>query len=87
MQSKKISIVQAEALPLNDVYPDSFRKDVEKRWRSRDIDFIFNDRIDQLPPDMTGTATTVKGKTITADLFVSLQFCVIPIAEAECIVM
>ena len=72
IQDKKITIVHADALALNNVYPDRFRKDIERRWKARGIELIFNDRIDQLPSNLTGTVTTTKGKSIVSDLFVSL---------------
>lgn len=74
--SKNITIVHNQNLPLNDVYPEKFRKDVLKRWKDdkeRNINFILDDRIDQIPEGEFDSVTTVKGKTIKADLVVSFQ--------------
>ncbi|KAI5124091.1 hypothetical protein M0805_000906 [Coniferiporia weirii] len=69
-KSKPITIVQATSLPLNDAYPDSFRKDVERRWRGRGIEFVFNDRIDGDPGNDFSSVKTAGGKTIEADTLV-----------------
>lgn len=67
---KKITIVQADSLPLNSTYPDKFRKDVLRRWKERDIKFILGDRIDGQPEPST-ELRTANGKTLKADLIVS----------------
>ncbi|KAH8120013.1 FAD/NAD-binding domain-containing protein [Phellopilus nigrolimitatus] len=67
---KKITIVQAGSLPLNDVYPDRFRKDIERRWHKRGIDFIFNDRVEHFPDQTSGSIKTTNGKIIEADIVV-----------------
>jgi len=71
IQKKKITIVHAEERVLNSVYPNSFRKDVEKRLRSHDVKVVHNTRIDDIPSDgLEGNARTADGKTIDSDLVV-----------------
>ena len=67
----EITIVHAESLPLNGVYPDSFRTNVLKRWSKRGINFVFEDRIVEIPEGPITTVTTQKGKKINADIVVS----------------
>lgn len=66
----EISIVHSDPLPLNSVYPDSFRIDVLKRWRKRGIFFVFDDRIIDIPEGPITTVTTQKGEKLNADVVV-----------------
>lgn len=68
---KPITIVHAGDLPLNDTYPEKWRRNLLKRWQERGIDFILDDRIDNIPTEGFTSIQTVKGKTVTADLIVS----------------
>ena len=55
---------------LNSVYPEKFRKDVERRLRARNINVILGDAIEDLTEVVSGV-TTKKGKSIPdADLVV-----------------
>jgi NADH dehydrogenase FAD-containing subunit len=67
-QNKKVTIVHKEDLLLNEAYPKSFRKDVAKSMRKRDIDLVFDDYIDDLDISEAGTIKTRSGKRIIADL-------------------
>jgi NADH dehydrogenase FAD-containing subunit len=64
----KVTIVHSAAEAMNNTYPDKFRKRLEKDFRARGVDFIFNDYIDDF--EQTGTITTRNGKQIGADLVV-----------------
>ncbi|KAI0642896.1 FAD/NAD-P-binding domain-containing protein [Trametes meyenii] len=67
---KKVTIVHSEQLPVNDTYPEKFRKNIERRARQFGIDFIFGDKLD-IPPEGTVGVTTQNGKQIPdADLVV-----------------
>ncbi|KAI0629813.1 FAD/NAD-P-binding domain-containing protein [Trametes polyzona] len=67
---KKVTLVHSEKLLLNDVYPERFRKDLERRARLRGIDLILGDKVD-IPPEGTVGVTTENGKQIPdADLIV-----------------
>lgn len=64
-QSKKITIIHGGKLLLNSVYPDKFRKNIERRVRERNIDIVSGDYVDEFPED--GTTVELKtrnGKTI-----------------------
>ncbi|PAV22087.1 FAD NAD(P)-binding domain-containing [Pyrrhoderma noxium] len=69
----EISIVHSDPLPLNSVYPDSFRIDVLKRWRKRGIFFVFDDRIIDIPEGPITTVTTQKGEKLNADVVVAVR--------------
>jgi NADH dehydrogenase FAD-containing subunit len=66
--NKKVTIVQKEDLLLNEAYPKSFRKDVAKSMRKRDIDLVLGDYIDNLTISEAGTIQTHSGKRLIADL-------------------
>jgi len=68
--SKNITIVHNKDLPLSDIYPDKLRKGVSKNWKDRNIQFIFNDGIDEFPTEGVKSVTTHNGKKITADIVV-----------------
>ncbi|KAI0671198.1 FAD/NAD-P-binding domain-containing protein [Trametes maxima] len=66
--NKKVTVIHGQNLPINNTYPDKFRKDIETRSRQRGIEFIYNDRVDT-PPEGTVGVTTRGGKHIPdADL-------------------
>lgn len=64
--------MHADKQLVNGTYPDKFRRDVEKKLRSRSIDVLLNTRVENIP--INGTNEPVKsvdGKVIEADLVVS----------------
>ncbi|KAI0065708.1 FAD/NAD-P-binding domain-containing protein [Artomyces pyxidatus] len=66
---KTTTIVQSRNLPLHPSYPDRFRSRVEKECRTRGIEFVFEDYLDQeVPKD--GAVTTRSGKRLVADMVV-----------------
>ena len=59
---------------LNSVYPDKFRKDLERRLRARNVDVVLGDAIEDLTESVSGV-TTKNGKSILdADLVVRTPF-------------
>ena len=70
---KRITIVQADYLPLNETYSASFRQNVQKRWEKRNVTFVTSDRIDlnNINRDGQGKVITAKNRAIAADLIVS----------------
>ncbi|KAF8178480.1 hypothetical protein BJ912DRAFT_664608 [Pholiota molesta] len=67
---KKVTIVHGQDLLLNDAYPNCFRKDVAKGLRSRGIEIVLNDWVDELEPSESGVIKTRNGKRIIADLVI-----------------
>lgn len=66
-----MTIVHADRLPLNDVYPDRFRSLVERRLQERGVNFIFDDAIMGDPAiSETSSLKTRNGITIKCDLLV-----------------
>ncbi|KAA1467965.1 FAD/NAD(P)-binding domain-containing protein [Dentipellis sp. KUC8613] len=63
---KPVTIVHSQSQLLNDAYPDKFRKRAEQGVRSRGIELVFNDYIDDWNP--SGAITTRKGKKLDGDL-------------------
>jgi apoptosis-inducing factor 2 len=59
---------------LNKAYPDRFRKDVEARIRTRGVNVVLGDHIDELYAEGAGEVRTRKGVTIKTDLAVSRFF-------------
>ncbi|KAI0917654.1 hypothetical protein AcW1_007197 [Taiwanofungus camphoratus] len=58
---------------LSAVYPDKFRKDIERRCRARGIDVALGEYVDQIPASCTTGLTTRSGRTFTtADLVVPI---------------
>ncbi|TFY70545.1 hypothetical protein EVG20_g2450 [Dentipellis fragilis] len=66
---KPVTVVHSQSQLLNDVYPDKYRKRAEQGMRSRGIELVLNDYIDDWNP--SGTITTRKGKKLNGDLLVS----------------
>ncbi|RDX48829.1 FAD/NAD(P)-binding domain-containing protein [Lentinus brumalis] len=67
---KKITLIHSQDLLLNSVYPDKYRKDIERRVRIRNIDVILGDAIENPVEGVTGV-TTKNGKSIPdADLVI-----------------
>ncbi|KAI0770726.1 FAD/NAD-P-binding domain-containing protein [Fomes fomentarius] len=67
---KKITVIHRANLLLNSVYPDKFRKDVERRLRVRNVEVVLDDAIEDLSETPSGV-TTKSGKSIPdADLVV-----------------
>lgn len=73
LQTKNITIVQANNLLLGETYPEKFRVDLERRVQRRDVNIIFNDTIEGRP-DPKGTLATSKGISLPCDLIVSHAF-------------
>ena len=66
---------------MNSTYPSKFRKDLERKARSRGIDFIFSDYVDTFPePGTPVDLTTRNGQVIKGvDLVVSTHSQTCPI--------
>ncbi|KAI9450584.1 FAD/NAD-P-binding domain-containing protein [Russula earlei] len=64
---KKVTIVHKDGQLLNAVYPDKYRKRLEKDLTSRGIDIVFNDYVDDF--DSTPTVTR-SGRELEGDLVV-----------------
>lgn len=74
LQKKKVTLVHSEKQLLNDVYPDKWRQDIERRVRKRNIDLILGDRLDSFPEPGAVGVTTRNGKQLRdADLIVSFS--------------
>lgn len=70
LKNKKVTILHKGELLLNEAYPKSFRKDVAKSMRKRDIELVLGDHIDDLTISEAGTIQTHSGKRLIADLVV-----------------
>ncbi|PSR70706.1 hypothetical protein PHLCEN_2v13436 [Hermanssonia centrifuga] len=67
----KVTLVQGSSMLLNDTYPTKFRKAIEGKVRSRNVDIIFNDYIDTFPePGDVGVSTRGQNELSDADLVV-----------------
>lgn len=62
--------MHGDRLLLNDAYPNYFRKDVANAVRSRGVDIVLDDHVDDLEPSESGVIQTRSGKRIIADLVV-----------------
>ena len=70
-QKKSVTIVHRDTQLLNSVYPDKWRKDIERRARARNINLILGDSVEDLSSENVNGITTSSGKTIPdADLVV-----------------
>jgi len=69
--SKKITLIHGGRLLLNDTYPDKFRKNIEKRLRSHNVDVVLKEYVDSVPESGTGTVVTGSGKHYEADLIIA----------------
>ncbi|CCM00990.1 uncharacterized protein FIBRA_03038 [Fibroporia radiculosa] len=68
---KKVTVVHSEGMLLNGIYPEKFRKDIERRARGQGIEFVFNDKVDTFPAPGAVGLTTRGGKQFsTADLVI-----------------
>ncbi|KAF9476817.1 FAD/NAD(P)-binding domain-containing protein [Pholiota conissans] len=67
--SKDITIVHANRLLLGDMYPETFRTDVEDRLRRRGVSIIFNDTIEGNAAPK-GTIRTSQGVSLPCDLLI-----------------
>ncbi|KAH8818831.1 hypothetical protein DL96DRAFT_1622092 [Flagelloscypha sp. PMI_526] len=71
---KPVTIVHSSSLILSDVYPERFRRRVDKSIRERNVDIIYNDAIDDIPPfPALDAVRTRNGKHIPADLVLSAR--------------
>ncbi|RPD71640.1 FAD/NAD(P)-binding domain-containing protein [Lentinus tigrinus ALCF2SS1-7] len=67
---KKITLIHKQSLLLNSVYPDKYRKDIERRLRIRNVDLILDDEIEN-PTEGVAGVTTKSGKSLPdADLVI-----------------
>jgi NADH dehydrogenase FAD-containing subunit len=76
--SKGVTILQGDRLLLNDVYPDKFRRDIQRRLERRGVEIILNDAVSG-NPSTEKPIKTREGKELTCDLLVS-SFCLLPSA-------
>ncbi|KAI0311005.1 FAD/NAD(P)-binding domain-containing protein [Amylostereum chailletii] len=67
---KKTTVVHSLPLPLSDVFPDKFRKRVEKDFRAADVEIVFNDSVDQLDAKDKKVVPTRSGRQLEGDLIV-----------------
>ncbi|KXN81876.1 Apoptosis-inducing factor 2 [Leucoagaricus sp. SymC.cos] len=68
---KNVTIVHADRLPLNDIYPDRFRSLVEHRLQTRGVQFTFDDAIIGNPTiSEKSSLKTRNGTTLKCDLLV-----------------
>jgi len=70
-QNKKIAVVHASDMLLNNTYPEKFRKRMESQLRAREIDLILGEYADQFPPSGSGELVLRSGRKINAGLVVS----------------
>ncbi|KAK0466346.1 uncharacterized protein EV420DRAFT_1511174 [Desarmillaria tabescens] len=68
--NKKVTIIHGGSKLLNDTYPDRFRNKMENGMKSRGVEIVYNDYLDDIPTSGAESVTTRKGKTIKGDLFV-----------------
>lgn len=67
----KVTIVHSGNMLLSDVYPEKFRKDMERRCLARGINVVFSEYVDTFPEAGTVSFTTRKGTQFaTADLVI-----------------
>ncbi|KAI0796134.1 FAD/NAD-P-binding domain-containing protein [Abortiporus biennis] len=67
----KVAIVHSHEMLLNPIYPDYFRKDIEQRLRLTGTDIVFNDYVDEIPPQGQVGLKTRHGKEFpNADLVI-----------------
>ena len=57
-------------MPLNDAYPESFRRDVRNRWAKSGIKFYFNEERHDYNVSRENTIRLNNGENIDADLVV-----------------
>jgi NADH dehydrogenase FAD-containing subunit len=72
-QNTEVTIVHGGSKLLNNTYPDKFRNALERSIRARGVDIILNDYVDNIPDSGVSRVTTRSGKTIAADLVVSVS--------------
>ncbi|KAK0208923.1 hypothetical protein DFS33DRAFT_1306417 [Desarmillaria ectypa] len=68
--NKKVTIIHGGSKLLNDAYPDRFRNKMENGMKSRGVEIVYNDYLDDIPASGVESVTTRNGKIIKADLFV-----------------
>ena len=74
--SKTVTILQGDRLLLNDVYPDKFRRDIQRRLERRGVKIVLNDAVSG-NPSTEKPIKTREGMELTCDLLVS-GFCSSP---------
>jgi len=66
-----VTIVHSGNMLLSSVYPDKYRKAIEKRCRAHNIDLVFNEYVDQFPENGSIGFSTRSGKHFSsADLVI-----------------
>jgi len=58
-------------LPLNETYPDRFRRNILNRLRRLGVNYVLEDSLESLGPSEDGEVITRNGKMIKAYLVVS----------------
>jgi len=66
---KKVTIVHSDSMLLNAAYPNKYRKRIEKDIRSRGVEIVFNDYVDDFD---TTSPKTRSGRQVEGDFVVSL---------------
>ncbi|KAK2462569.1 hypothetical protein APHAL10511_005412 [Amanita phalloides] len=66
---KNVTIVHGQELPMNDYYPDKWRRVLDRRIRKQGIKLIINDYIDDLEVE-NGAVKTRQGQSLVADLVI-----------------
>ncbi|TBU44038.1 FAD/NAD(P)-binding domain-containing protein [Dichomitus squalens] len=61
---KKVTIIHRDSQLLNAVYPAKYRKDIERRVRSRNIELLLGDSIDLPPSENVNGISTRNGKSL-----------------------
>ena len=70
-QHKRVTIVHAHSLPLNDAYPDRWRKDIGKKSQKRGVQLVMADHVTNIDTQ-DGRVVTQSGQSIPADLVVRI---------------
>ncbi|TEB13590.1 FAD/NAD(P)-binding domain-containing protein [Coprinellus micaceus] len=70
--SKGVTILQGDRLLLNDVYPDKFRRDIQRRLERRGVEIILNDAVSG-NPSTEKPIKTREGKELTCDLLITAR--------------
>ncbi|KAJ3542647.1 hypothetical protein NMY22_g3430 [Coprinellus aureogranulatus] len=70
--SKRVTIIQGDRLLLNDIYPDKFRRDIQRRLEARGVEIILNDAVSGNPSPEKPVKTR-EGQELTCDLVVTVR--------------
>ncbi|KAH8814683.1 hypothetical protein DL96DRAFT_420597 [Flagelloscypha sp. PMI_526] len=69
----KITLVHSGEAPLNQAYPNKFRRAVKRRLEQGKVNVIYNDYVDDFPEGPVKTVRTRKGQELKADLVLSAR--------------